>query len=337
MVNLLFLLLVLLFSLATHLEAPTVDAWIAGDVDQKLKEWWESIPDRTDRNFVSELGKAFGDFEYNLACRVDTEDQCVNPSCNVFLGAKAPKWTYFVQVAISNLNRFMRLLHSDLEKFFKKLLVAWFVNSEIRTHTKTFILCSNSIDPESVGSPSEAKYITCNGTRVCNLYRLDSKGELRDLIAVETLKQPEYNITARDMVHSSVEAYLAKGLNCTAEEMTSRLQISATLPPDQQWFSQGAAGEGAFTIPVYDVGKNTEWMGSGMTCFCEVGCEDTKSFMESAKMGSFDPVKNECEKIFPVSKTLDYGISNAPSLSKASWRTLAGVFFATVVANFLLD
>jgi len=65
--------------------APTVDAWMAEDVDQKLKEWWESIPDRTDKNFVSELGKAFGDFEYNLACGVDTEDQCVNPSCKGLL------------------------------------------------------------------------------------------------------------------------------------------------------------------------------------------------------------------------------------------------------------
>ncbi|PUU81695.1 hypothetical protein B9Z19DRAFT_1062407 [Tuber borchii] len=170
---------------------------------------------------------------------------------------------------------------------------------------------------------------------------IDGKGELRDLIAVETLKQPEYNITARDMVHSSVEAYLAKGLNCTAEEMTSRLQISATLPPDQQWFSQGAAGEGAFTIPVYDVGKNTEWMGVGCPASVSldpgVGCEDTKSFMESAKMGSFDPIENEYEKIFPWFKTVDYGISNAPSLSKASWRTLGRAFFAIVVANFLLD
>ena len=54
---------------------------MAEDVDQKLKEWWESIPDRTDKNFVSELGKAFGDFAHNLACGVDTEDQCINPSC----------------------------------------------------------------------------------------------------------------------------------------------------------------------------------------------------------------------------------------------------------------
>ena len=60
---------------------PTVDAWMKEEVDRKLKEWWESIPDRTDKNFVSELGKAFGDFTHNLACGVDTEDQCVNPSC----------------------------------------------------------------------------------------------------------------------------------------------------------------------------------------------------------------------------------------------------------------
>jgi len=70
------------------------------------------------------------------------------------------------------------------------------------------------------------------------------------------------------MVQSSVEAYLANGLDYTAEEMTSRLQISATLPSDQQWFARGAAGEGAFTIPVCDVGKNTEWMGRGMPCCC---------------------------------------------------------------------
>ena len=65
--------------------APSVDAWMAEDVDQKLKEWWESIPDRTNKNFVSELGKAFGDFAHNLACGVDTEDQCVNPSCKGLL------------------------------------------------------------------------------------------------------------------------------------------------------------------------------------------------------------------------------------------------------------
>jgi len=60
---------------------PTVDAWMAEDVDRKLKEWWESVPDRTSKNFVSEFGGAFGDFAHNLACGVDTEDQCVNPSC----------------------------------------------------------------------------------------------------------------------------------------------------------------------------------------------------------------------------------------------------------------
>ncbi|PUU81690.1 hypothetical protein B9Z19DRAFT_1121831 [Tuber borchii] len=469
---------------------PTVDAWMAEDVDQKLKGWWESIPDRTSKNFVSEFGGAFGDFAHNLACGVDTEDQCVNPSCKVFLDANAPKWTYFVRVAISNLNRNMRLIHdgigdgqmdfealredvaqsflpwkdsrtklqkaapwitaalstiagfvplgaavggvirilpqalaagastagaafgggvfaeiaqdpaikpiiqrmvqlkemgkfvadycstareilgnwstvifsggedksgsdifvylrggrfvlhdewtrSDLENFFKKRLVAWFVNSEIRAHTKTFILCANSTDPESVVCPSEAKYITSNGTRVCSLYRLNDKGELKDLIAVDKLKQPQYNITAQDMIQSSVEVYLANGLNYTAEDLTSRLETSATLPSDQQWFAQGAAGEGAFTIPVCDVGDHTELMGSAMPCCCGVGCQDTKSFMESANMGSFNPVEKKCEEIFDGSETVDYG-SNTP-LSKPSWRVLAGVFFAIVVANFLLD
>jgi len=58
---------------------PTVDAWIKEKVDQNLKAWWESK--KASGNFVSEFGKAFGDFELNLACGVDTEDQCVNPSC----------------------------------------------------------------------------------------------------------------------------------------------------------------------------------------------------------------------------------------------------------------
>jgi len=60
---------------------PTVDAWVKEEVDRKLKEWWELGSNRTSRNFVAEFGKAFGDFEHNLACGVDTEDQCVNPSC----------------------------------------------------------------------------------------------------------------------------------------------------------------------------------------------------------------------------------------------------------------
>jgi len=60
---------------------PTVDAWVREEVDRKLKEWWESVSNRTSENFVAEFGKAFGDFEHNLACGVDTEDQCVNPSC----------------------------------------------------------------------------------------------------------------------------------------------------------------------------------------------------------------------------------------------------------------
>jgi len=60
---------------------PTVDAWMKEKVDEKLKEWWESISNRTSGNFVAEFGKAFGDSEHNLACGVDTEDQCVNPSC----------------------------------------------------------------------------------------------------------------------------------------------------------------------------------------------------------------------------------------------------------------
>jgi len=61
--------------------SPSVDAWMKEEVDRKLKEWWQSTPNRTRRNFVAEFGKAFGDSEHNLACGVDTEDQCVNPSC----------------------------------------------------------------------------------------------------------------------------------------------------------------------------------------------------------------------------------------------------------------
>ena len=67
-----------------------------------------------------------------------------------------------------------------------------------------------------------------------------------------------------------------------------------------------------------------------------VACIDTKSFMESANMGSFDPVEKKCKEIFSGSTTVDYG-SNTPSLSKPSWRVLAGVFFAIVAANSLLD
>jgi len=173
---------------------------------------------------------------------------------------------------------------------FSNASITIITNTHDRAHTKTFILCANSTNSDSVVSPSEAKYITSNGTRVCSLYQynpplsfyhffshqltephyrsLNDAGQLKGLIAVDKLKQPQYNITARDMVQSSVEAYLASGLNYTAEEVASRLQISATLPSDQQWFSQGAAGEGAFTIPVCDVGDNTEWMGSAMPCCC---------------------------------------------------------------------
>ncbi|KAG0643968.1 hypothetical protein HOY80DRAFT_253788 [Tuber brumale] len=466
---------------------PTVDAWVREDVDRKLKEWWESIPDRSSKNFVAEFGKAFGDSAHNLACGVDTEDQCINPSCKVFQSANAPKWTYFVRIAISNLNRFMRLLHagigdgqlgfeslredvaqnffpwkdtrtdleksapwiaaavstafgfvplgfaargvvtaafaggasnaaaafagavftqvgldpaikpiisrmrllselgkfvadycssareilgkwsmlifkggkdrsgsdifvylrggrfvlqdewtkSDLEKFFKKRLVAWFVNHEIRAHTKTFILCANSTNPDSVISPLESQYRAGNGTRVCSLYRLDDAGNLKDLIAVDKLRQPQYNITSRDMVQSSVDAYLAGGLDYTPENMTSRLQISATLPSNQQWFSRGAAGEGAFTIPVCDVGWRTEFMGRGMPCCCGVGCRDTRSFMEKTNMGGFAPVVKECkEDICPDCVTVDYG--NDASSSKLPGRALVGVFFAIAVANLLL-
>jgi len=191
-------------------------------------------------------------------------------------------------------------------------------------------------------------------------HSLNDGGELKDPITVDRLKQPQYNITARDMIQSSVAAYLANGLNYTAEDMTSRLELSATLPSDQQWFAQGAAGEGAFTIPVCDVGDNTDWMGIGMPCCCGkflfhsflpssarnvsadwglvlgVECKDTKSFMESAKMGGFNPVEKKCKKIFPEDTTVDYG-SNTPSLSRPSWRVLAGMFFAIAVANFLLD
>jgi len=62
-----------------------------------------------------------------------------------------------------------------------------------------------------------------------------TEGELKDLTAVEKLKQPQYNIMAQD-IQSSVEAYLSNGLDYTAEDMTSKLQILVTLLSDQQWF-----------------------------------------------------------------------------------------------------
>jgi hypothetical protein len=170
---------------------------------------------------------------------------------------------------------------------------------------------------------------------VCSLYRLDDAGNLKDLIAVEKLRQPQYNITSRDIVQSSVDAYLAGGLDYTPENMTSRLQVSAALPSNQQWFAKGAAGEGAFTIPVCDVGWKAEYMGRGMPCCCGVGCRETKSFMEKANMGGFDPVEKVCkEEICRECATVDYG--NDASSSKPSGKALVGVFFAIVVANLLL-
>ena len=119
----------------------------------------------------------------------------------------------------------------------------------------------------SVLYPSHFLFITYFSQLTEPHYRsLNDKGKLKGLI--ENLKKPQYNIKEGDMIQSSVQAYLAHGSNYTAENMTLRLQISATLPSDQQWFSKGAAGEGAFTIPVCDVGKNTEWMGKGMPCCC---------------------------------------------------------------------
>jgi len=53
-------------------------------------------------------------------------------------------------------------------------------------------------------------------------------------------------------------------------------------------------------------------------------------------MGSFNPVEEECRKICPVCAAVDYG-NDASSLKKPSWGTLAGVSFAIVVTNFLLD
>jgi len=60
--------------------------------------------------------------------------------------------------------------------------------------------------------------------------------------------------------------------------------------------------------------------------------------MESAKMGSFNPVEKECKKnkVCPECKTVNYG-KNASPLLKPSWGVLTGAFFAIVVANFLLD
>ena len=52
-------------------------------------------------------------------------------------------------------------------------------------------------------------------------------------------------------------------------------------------------------------------------------------------MGNFNPVENQCKELFPEYTTADYD-SNTPSLLKLSWRVLAGVFFAIVIANFLL-
>jgi len=52
-------------------------------------------------------------------------------------------------------------------------------------------------------------------------------------------------------------------------------------------------------------------------------------------MGGYNPVKKECKNICPECTGVDYG--SGISLLKPSWRVLAGVFFAIVVANFLLD
>ena len=148
------------------------------------------------------------------------------------------------------------------------------------------------MDPESVVSPSGAQYITSNRTHVQSLsvfytpplslifiiffphpltkphnHSLNNKDVLKDLTAVEKLKQPQYNITARD-IQSSVESFLSNSLDYTVEDMTSKLETPATLPSNQQWFALGAAGEGAFTIPVCDIGNNTGWMGRGMPCCC---------------------------------------------------------------------
>jgi len=65
------------------------------------------------------------------------------------------------------------------------------------------------------------------------------------------------------------------------------------------------------------------------------GCKDTKSFMESANIGSFNPAKKECKNICHACATVDYG--NDASPLKPSWGTLTEMFFAIAIANFLLD
>jgi len=52
-------------------------------------------------------------------------------------------------------------------------------------------------------------------------------------------------------------------------------------------------------------------------------------------MGSFNPTKKECKKICHACAAVDYG--NDASPLEPSWGTLAGMFFAIGISNFLLD
>jgi len=51
-------------------------------------------------------------------------------------------------------------------------------------------------------------------------------------------------------------------------------------------------------------------------------------------MGSSNHVEKKCKKICPTCGTVDYG--NGASSPSKPWGTLARVFFAIAVANFLL-
>lgn len=97
-------------------------------------------------------------------------------------------------------------------------------------------------------------------------------------------------------------------MNYTLSSYATRIEASLGTSNTTSAFDQGVAFQGTWTIPVCDVGSNTNWVGNedsaGMPCCCGpaadgTSCKETKEFIYAANLDEWGQFYADCKEQYP--------------------------------------
>lgn len=160
-------------------------------------------------------------------------------------------------------------------------------------------------------APCDNRSVFVEGGRTCCLYSLTHDGKYINPAGLDALDNSTFDISASKITAGSLHSFLAQGFNYTLDDDHRDTRIEASLGTNSttQAFDQGVAFQGTWTLPVCDVGSNTNWVGNydtaGFPCCCGAKsgdgatCTQTNDFINTANMAEWGKFYDDCKAQYP--------------------------------------